>query len=83
MSKMTNETLLKLAEVDFDTVKFEKESDGGVNVVFTNKAEMQKLEDIALSFYEISEDTEETRQESLIKFIDILLDEVGVDDVQV
>lgn len=83
MSKMSNETLMKLAEVDFDTVKFEKEGTDGVNVVFTNKAEMQKLEDIALSYYEIGEDTAENRQELLIKFIDVLLDEVGIDDVQV
>jgi hypothetical protein len=87
MNKLDNETLLELVEVDFDKIKFEKESDGGVSIVFTDESEKIKLENIALRAFKVKKDTVKAREKNLVKLIEILLNEafrsLGDEDVQV
>lgn len=69
------DTKEKLGSINFDSIRFEEEGNGGIVVVFTDAAEKGKLEELALSAYSITEDSEENREIYLQKLLEAIVDE--------
>jgi hypothetical protein len=64
----------KLNEVDFNTIEFKEEADGGIVIVFSKESEKIKLENIAVTLFTPLEDTKEERDKSLTQLLQLVVE---------